>query len=86
MYQVLYYFVLTLTDRDDVHMDQIWLESVSRAAMYSYCEEILHIHEISEHAAKQLVTDIGKTELLWSHKHLKIQLIQLVTCSKHVYL
>lgn len=42
-------------------MDSIWLESISRAAMYSYCEEILRIPDISEHATKQLLTDIGKS-------------------------
>lgn len=49
-----------IADGDEMHMASIWLESVSRAAMYNYCEEILRIPEITEHATKQLLKDIGK--------------------------
>lgn len=34
--------------------------------MYSYCEEIVRITEISDHATKQLITDIGSNSALAS--------------------
>lgn len=49
-----------LVDKDGEHLDSIWLESISRATMHTYCDEILRIVEITPHATKQLITDIGE--------------------------
>ncbi|XP_067938360.1 conserved oligomeric Golgi complex subunit 7-like [Watersipora subatra] len=45
-------------EKDVEHLDSIWLESVSRATMHTYCDEILRISEITPHATKQLIVDI----------------------------
>ena len=41
------------------HLADLWLESVARGTMHVYAEQILKIHELTEHATKQLITDIG---------------------------
>jgi len=40
------------------HLADLWLESVARGTMHVYSEQILKIHELTELAAKQLITDI----------------------------
>ncbi|XP_074645034.1 conserved oligomeric Golgi complex subunit 7-like [Tubulanus polymorphus] len=40
------------------HIADLWLESIARGTMHTYCEEILKIHDLSAHATKQLITDI----------------------------
>ena len=45
------------------HLEQIsdmWLESVVLGTMHHYMEKVLLIPMISQHATKQLITDIGK--------------------------
>lgn len=40
------------------HIADLWLESIARGTMHVLCEEILRIHELSNHGTKQLITDI----------------------------
>ena len=42
------------------HIADLWLKSIARGTMHVLSEEVLHIHELTPHGAKQLVTDIGK--------------------------
>ncbi len=42
------------------HFADLWLESVAKGTMHMFTEEVLKIHELTAHATKQLVTDIGK--------------------------
>lgn len=44
------------------HVADLWLESIARGTMHLYCEQILKIQELSNHAVKQLITDIGTEE------------------------
>ena len=41
------------------HLADLWLESIAKGTMHNYGEQILRIHELSHHANKQLLTDIG---------------------------
>ena len=43
------------------HLADVWLESVARGTMHTYSEQILKIHELSPHATRQLITDIGRS-------------------------
>jgi hypothetical protein len=45
------------------HTADLWLESLARGTMHVYSEEILKIHDLTPHAIKQLVTDIGEVWL-----------------------
>ncbi|KAI9104586.1 oligomeric Golgi complex subunit 7 [Phlyctochytrium arcticum] len=48
-------------DGDDVVEDvaHLWISSVSRGAMTTYCDAIIRIVRLSPHGAKQLATDVG---------------------------
>ena len=41
------------------HLADLWLEAVANGTMHNYADQILHIHKLSPHATKQLITDIG---------------------------
>jgi len=41
------------------HLADVWLESVARGTMHTYCEQVLKINKITKMATKQLITDIN---------------------------
>lgn len=43
------------------HLADLWLESVAKGTMHVFTEEVLKIHELTPHATKQLITDIGQS-------------------------
>ncbi|XP_064640481.1 conserved oligomeric Golgi complex subunit 7-like [Lineus longissimus] len=51
---------LPFTDEQELpaHIADLWLESIARGTMHTYCEEILKIRELSPHATRQLRTDV----------------------------
>ncbi|XP_056005871.1 conserved oligomeric Golgi complex subunit 7-like isoform X3 [Ostrea edulis] len=51
---------LPYTDETELpeHVSDLWLESIARGTMHLYSEQILKIHELSNHATKQIITDI----------------------------
>lgn len=57
----------TLLDLPE-HVADLWLESIARGTMHLYCEQILKIQELSSHAVKQLITDIGIGERIFHFK------------------
>ena len=44
-----------------------WLEAVAVGAMQTYVERILEIPKLTQHGARQLVKDMGKSLLLTSY-------------------
>jgi len=41
------------------HLADVWLESVARGTMHTYCEQVLKINNITRMATRQLTTDIN---------------------------
>lgn len=71
------------------NMADYWLGSIARATMHTYCESILQISELTAHATKQLITDIGECNannakyLCFSHYFIiaeEVAILPLVLC------
>ena len=44
---------------DDDHPSSLWLAAIARGTMDTYSTNILKIRSITQHASRQLATDIG---------------------------
>ena len=44
---------------EDDHPSSLWLAAIARGTMDTYSTNILKIHSITQHASRQLATDIG---------------------------
>ena len=42
------------------HAADLWLESIARGTMHLYGEQVLKVHQLTPHATKQLITDMGQ--------------------------